>query len=152
MHKKPHPLITRIPTFLLVALFAVCTLLAASYGLNTFLSIRENSDAIYASRTGMTYIATKLRQMNGKVSTAKDELIITSSINGEEYQTRIYLENGTLCESFGKAGSLSEVTQLVRATSFSCDLLSPQLLHFSLTDEAGHTNDMCIALNPGGVQ
>lgn len=98
---KQHTFLYRIPPLLLVCLFAVCTLLVASYGLNTYLAIQKETERTHTSRTGVFYIATKLRQLSAcEIEIpAPDTLIIIEQQGEDRYQTRIFLEQHTLKEA-----------------------------------------------------
>ncbi|MCL1790180.1 MAG: DUF4860 domain-containing protein [Peptococcaceae bacterium] len=107
-----HTALYRIPTVLLVSLFALSTLVAASYGMKNYQVIVKASDKNFVGRTGLSYIATKMRQTKAAVIELPDPhtLVLIEEIEEQYYATHISLRDGMLRESFGlyESQSLSQ--------------------------------------------
>ena len=101
---KNHTFSGFLLPFLLVCLFALCTLLTAAFGLKTYYNLKDDTDRAYNSRTAVSYLVTKLRQSPGKHAVTADGSIlrIEETMENTVYETRIYLENGVLKESFSE--------------------------------------------------
>ena len=144
---KRHTALYRIPPFLLVCLFAICTLLVASYGLDTYLSIQQMTDRNYVGRTGVSYIATKIRQMGDAKEIRIDEpntLVLVEESDGELYETRIYYEDGKIKEAFVSAGYQDELDamDIVEAKDFRLEFVSDNLLRFTIVGKDGKEYQM----------
>jgi hypothetical protein len=151
---KQHTALYRIPPLLLVCLFAICTLLVASYGLNAYLAIQQETERTHTSRTGVFYVATRLRQLSRayeiKIPTP-DTLLILEQHGEDTYQTRIFLDDHTLKEAFGPAASedIGEATDIVKdIQGFFVREVANGLISFTLRDAQGHAFSRTVLLPP----
>lgn len=148
--KTGNSLATFLLPFLLVCLFAVCSLLVASFGLKIYSSIQKDTDLSYQNRICASYLTTKIRQSNGaEYVTVEDQaLVLTETIDGQAYDTRIYLQDDQLIESFGKQGD--EVNRNVDAIAelrfFQPALANPNLIEITYADLNGQSNTIRVYL------
>lgn len=140
-----------LPTLLVVCLFAVSTLLVSAYGLRSYQAIQDASDRNYNARTAVSYVATKLRQSSDAYRIEipqPNTLVIVQEISNELYETKIFLENGKLMESFGKQGldHRVEAATILPVSAFSVSFLSDDLVYFSIRDASGSVSDMTMLI------
>lgn len=118
----------------LVCLFAFCSLALALMGGQAYRGITSDIDDSYGSTVAVNYLRTKLSQNNqaGAVSIRQlaglDVLVIESESGGNQYETRIFVYDGSLCESFVSASQPLEPTNSVEIAKISeC--------HFSISED-----------------
>lgn len=145
-HKKlssSHPVLNFLLPFLIVCVFAISALLVTSSGLEIYHGIQKQTDATYQTRTSVSYLTTKLRQVTGAdtLTVENNELVIGQAIGGQDYETHIYLQDGVLRESFIKAGdSRGTGTPITRAQGFTIETEAPGLITFTITDGNGNVD------------
>jgi len=96
---------------ILLFLLGVSTyaLIAAGYG--SFNRMNKLRDESLNTRVAINYISMQIRRSGTAGSVRVDDtprgtcLVLSENINGENYETRIYLYNGYLQESFVPAGT-----------------------------------------------
>ena len=95
---------------LVFAVFMVSVLLVLLSGADTVQRLTQRDQRSYHRRTAVQYISTRVRQSDlvDAVDTGSSDdismLILTESINGRSYQTKIYCYDGYLREMFCAAG------------------------------------------------
>ena len=100
---------TCIMTLLLSLGASTCILVAAGYG--SFSRMNEFQDECLNTRVAMNYVSMLIRRFDVNDSVRIDDsrpvtrLVLSEDIEGEIYETRIYLYNGYLMESFVPAES-----------------------------------------------
>jgi len=138
-----HPVLNFLLPFLIVCVFAISALLVTSSGLQVYYGIQQQTDAIYQTRTGISYLTTKLRQVTGEdtLRIENNGLVIGQTINGQSYETHIYLQDGVLRESFIRAGDSPGMgTPITRAQGFTIANEAPGLITFTITDDRGNVD------------
>lgn len=96
---------------LLFAVFAVTVLLVLLSGADTLRNLTQRDQTTHSQRTAVQYLTTRIRQadVSGAVSadnaTEVSTLILTETISGQQYQTRVYCYEGYLREMFCQAGA-----------------------------------------------
>ena len=132
----------RLPVLILVCLFALCALATAAYGLKGYQAVQSEIEQNHIKRTGLTYIATKLRQADADEVLIPDSqtLILLEEIGGQIYATSIFFEDGMLMESFGsyEPDAAAFKTNITPVNSFSVEFVSNDLVAISLSDGEGH--------------
>ena len=92
---------------LLFAVLAVAVLSVLFTGADTYASITDRGNSAYTMRTAAQYVSTKLRQTDGEIGVDsfgdRNAVVITETINGAKYVTRIYCHGGYLYELFSSA-------------------------------------------------
>ena len=145
---KNHAALYRVPPLILVCLFAICTLIVASYGLSSYHVIREQTEQNFVGRTGLSYIATKIRQTRiVEVQLPESStLILTEEIGGQLFATKIHYNDGMLTESFGRhePGAATFDTAISAVSSFTAIFLTDDLIELSLVDSDGRIYSMTV--------
>lgn len=83
---------------------STCILVAAGYG--SFNRMNKLQDECLNTRVAMNYVSMHIRRSGAKGSVRIDDsphgtrLVLSENIDGEGYETRVYLYNGYLYESF----------------------------------------------------
>ena len=99
-----------IAALLLFGLFAIGILAVLLGGAGVYGRLTQRNGASYHRRTCTQYVATKLRQASSPEAVVvaafgqADALVISQTIDGEEYLTRVYCYDGWLRELFAIAG------------------------------------------------
>lgn len=92
----------------LVCLFAFCSLALAIFGGKAYRNIQASVDDSYGSTVAASYLRTRIAQAKGSQVLLREEegiqvLSIGFTANGEAYETRIFMQDGRLVESFERA-------------------------------------------------
>jgi len=91
---------------------STCVLVAAGYG--SFNRMNELQDGCLNTRVAMNYVSMQIRRFDTEGAVRIDDsrpgtrLVLSEDIEGERYETRIYLYKGYLRESFVPAEAPSE--------------------------------------------
>ena len=145
---KPHTALYRIPVLFLISLFAICTLLAASYGMKNYRMIEKASQSNFIGRTGLAYIATKIRQSRAVAVELPDShtLTLIEMIDDQEYATSIYFKEGMLVESFGRyTPEAATFDTVITATHvFVVASIAENLVEITLGDDTGAMYKMTV--------
>jgi len=110
MTAKRGQSVARSLMLFLLLVFSVSALLTAAFGVKVFRSINADSDASYALRASLNYVAGKARALDSKDCLSISDigktraLILSETIDGIKYNTYIYLYNGQLCELYADDG------------------------------------------------
>jgi hypothetical protein len=146
--RKTHAALYRIPSLVLVCIFAVCTLLAASYGLSSYHRIQKEIERNFAGRTGLSYVAAKIRQSRAIAVELPNPhtLVLVEEVEGQRYATSIYLKNGMLMEYFGShiPNAAAFETHISAANEFMVVFLAEDLIEITLGDGEGTQYKMAV--------
>lgn len=98
--------LTGVLVLLIFAVFMVSVLMILLSGADIVQQLTQRDQRTYHHRTAVQYITTRIRQADetGAVAAEDDTLILTETIDGYPYETRIYCCNGYLRELFCEAG------------------------------------------------
>lgn len=94
---------------ILLILFGGSTYSLAVAGYESFNRMNKSQDECLNTRVAMNYLSMHIRRSDTKDSVRIDDspmgncLVLSENIEGERYETRIYLHNGYLQESFVSA-------------------------------------------------
>ena len=111
MMKSNDRKIENLVSPVLFAVFAFCILFVLLTGAKAYRAVTQRDNAAFDSRAAMQYISTRIRSGNepGMLETGKlddcSALIITETVDGQCYQTFVYVYEGFLCELFTAQGS-----------------------------------------------
>jgi len=106
---KHGPIIEMACMVALLFLFGASTYSLAVTGFGSFNRMNKFQDACLNTRVAMNYLSTHIRRSDMENSIRIDDsqfgdcLVLSEDIDGERYETRIYLYNGHLHESFVSA-------------------------------------------------
>ena len=136
---KPNITHHRLPVLILVCLFVLGVLVTAVYGLKGYQMIQSKVEMNHVGRTGLTYVAAKVRQANASEILIPDSqtLILLEEIDGNMYATSIFVEDGKLMESFGsyERDAATFKTSITSASTFTVEFVSDDLIAIALSDE-----------------
>lgn len=139
---------------LLFGVFAVCLMAVLLTGANTYRALTERDQAAYDYRVCAQYLAARVRQadrLNGvRVAEfgGRDALILHEDINGADYVTYVYVDDGYLKELFCAASnevSPGDGEDIMPAQSLSAEL-SRGVLKLSLTTQDGREAELMLSL------
>jgi hypothetical protein len=100
----------------LFCVFAVCALLLAAIGAGVYRNTAAVMESNYNERTSILYVAEKLRQNDvaGAVRIdsvgASDALVLVEQVSGRNYETWLFVADGTLYEELLAPGGQPEAT------------------------------------------
>lgn len=103
-------LLSSLAPALLFGVFALCSLMVILLGARLYNISSERMEDNSAARIGLSYISNKVRQQDYADSIEierlgyVDALCLYQTINGEEYRTLIYWEDGYIRELFARTG------------------------------------------------
>lgn len=135
---------------LLFAGFAACSMLLVLLGAKIYGRTAEKMNTVDAPVI-LAYLTEKLRCCDGEsaVSVGEDgSLQIKKTMEGKEYVTWIYTENGSLKETLiekGKKPIANAGTEIGRINSFKAELIQEHMLQFRVTDSRGQSGSRCYA-------
>ena len=119
-----------------------------------------------SGRTAIQYISTKIRQadadgviavgsFDGASAEQKgDTLIFTENFDNSEYSTRIYCNDGYLCELFGLSDgtfTMESGEKILEAESVAFEMDENGMLHVELTDHDGQEKQIDLMIRSGRV-
>ena len=99
-----------LAVLILFTVFSACILSVLLTGAGVYRRLAQRDTDSFQQRTAAQYLTTRLRQADrlGGVAVTRfhglDALVLTEQIQGSEYETLIYCQDGYLWELFGAAG------------------------------------------------
>lgn len=145
----------------LICLFAFCSLALALMGGRAYKQIQAGVDDSFGTTVAASYLRTKLSQNNGLdvVSLRQQDdiemLVIKTQISGRDFETRIFMWQGQLMETFVAADSdFSTGGGISIARIKSCDfsISAENLFTAEIESMAGTKTRTAFALLTGGEQ
>lgn len=142
---------------LLLGVFAVCILMILLTAANTYHRLTRKESSAYDRRVCTQYIATQVRQAEraGSVSVGRfgngDALMLKEKIDGRNYITRIYINDGYLMELFSADTALlapEDGRRIMELDALELSL-NDGLLRIVCTDISGQRTPMNLALRCG---
>lgn len=143
----------------LFCVFAASVLLTLLLGTRAYSAVSSASDRSFDRRTALSYVAEKLRHADeaGVVSLGEfggsPALLLSEEYDGVEYETRIYIYEGTLRELFCEKGLDLEPeagNEIISGSALSLDIRAGGLLEICFTDSQGRSERIFTALRSGG--
>jgi uncharacterized Rossmann fold enzyme len=139
--------------------FAAGALLLCTIGAGIYRQVATVMGENYDTRTGILYVAEKVRQ-NDVVGATRveqlndtDALVLVEQVTGESYETWIYVQDGMLCEELIAAGSAVDLAQsqsIMPVRVLDLELEEGGLLRISITDGDGQTESIMLLLRSEG--
>jgi len=118
--KQNEERISGLMALLLFAVFAICIMLVLLTGAKVYQRLVQRDQKNFDSRTAVSYLTAKIHQSDCISSlgdgefAGTDMLVITETIDGIVYETRIYCYDGYICELFTIEGSESSPEDGIR--------------------------------------
>ena len=143
----------------LTCLFAFCSLALALMGGRAYKQIQGSIDDSFGSTVAANYLRTKLSQNNtaGAVSLRQEGafelLVIASEVSERPYETRIYVNEGQLMESFVAGDTpfnASSGMKIASLSSCTFAIAEDGLFTAELTSPEGAKTRTAFALAEGG--
>ena len=134
--------------------FAVTSLLVVVVGADVYRRTTDEMDRNFALRTPLAYLSQAVHRTDlaGGFSIGRfgdgQALILSETVNGEEYRTYLYCRGGNLCELFARAdaGAAPENGQAVTGcASFTVEEAGPGLYRIRCVTETGGQAEACVA-------
>lgn len=160
MNEKRRQAIPTLAAFLLLGIFAVSVLGVLLAGAGVYSRLTRRDDRAYDSRTGLQYVASKVRQAPAPHTVqvtdfaGVDALTVTEQVDAEVYVTRVYCYDGWLMELFCAVGAdfaPEDGERLLRAQSLELEQRDG-LLYVQLVQEQ-HCHELILCLESReGVQ
>lgn len=150
-----HP-IAELASLMLFGIFALFLLLMLLFSARIYQQTVKNTNAETTLGTAVSYITTKFRQHDtedGIFSSTLDglsALCFLDTLNGQEYITYIYLDQGNLKELFtqnGSAASASAGTTIAELSDFQVSETSPGFYYLELKDSEGNEENFYLHQN-----
>ena len=149
-------MVGEVSALVLVSLFAMLSLLLVGIGTKGYTAVTESALKISRARDSLSYVSGKFRVMDGSADVSVrplpegDALVFAFALEGEAYETRIFLADGWLCEQFAQAdapidGELSE--RIVEVAGFTVE--KTDLWRLTVTDPDGAVYEQYVAERSG---
>lgn len=145
-HFSRHP-VAELASLMLFGIFALFLLLMLLFSARIYQQTIKNTNAETTLGTAVSYITTKFRQHDmedGIFSSTLDglsALCFRDTLNGQEYTTYIYLDQGNLKELFTQsdsAASASAGTTIAELSDFQVSESSSGFYYLELKDSEGN--------------
>lgn len=151
MRNSNGRLLPAVAVLALLTVFAVGCLGILLEGAGIYKRLTDRVQTDYESRTCAQYIATKLRQTQAEVTVEGNALVLSETIAGGVYETRIYCHEGWLMELFVPAeGNFPpEAGQRLLELAEMDPVLENGLLTVTLKNEDGSRVQLRQALRQG---
>lgn len=156
---RPHRAASGAFVFLLLAGFALLSMLVVAVGAEVYRTVEKQAEENYDARTALSYVAGKVRSCDAasavSVATLDGEpvLQLCEEIEGVPYCTYIYWYQGGLQEYFGAAARAFNPAfgeTIVPAAGFEAQLGDDGLLHVCVTDARGGAHSLTLYLQSTG--
>lgn len=143
MFRKNNNQIDTVAVLMLYLMFSVLVIFTFITGIKAYNSIRQKNSDNYSLRTSLQYVSnkTKAYQKTGAITVSelngKAALKITENLDGKDFDTYIYENDGMLCELFIEAGTkidLSWGTKINDIETFEIEKLSDKLIEIRTND------------------
>ncbi len=155
MEGRKHHVVDIVFVLSLFCAFAVMALFVVVLGTNVYKSISANMNANYNSRTSVFYLTEKVRQTEGADSIeirefgGSDALVLSQDLDGEIYETWIFVSDGYLSEVLlqqGKQPSAGFAQAIMQIKQLSFARIGDHLLQMSVTDADGKEYSSMVSL------
>jgi prepilin-type N-terminal cleavage/methylation domain-containing protein len=142
--RKGYTLIELVLVLLLLTFVAVAVFLLTDVGSAAYARIYANRDQSADLRIGLSYLDVRLKKIDG-VGTVEirpapfgggQALVLTQEIEGDVYETQLYVEAGMLKELFSRKGlevNADMAAEIARADKMEVRFAGKQLLVLTLT-------------------
>ncbi len=143
----------------LFCVFAVLALFVVVMGANVYKGISVNMSENYNARTSVTYITEKIRQNDsgGSISVesvgSSSALVIAQDIEGELYETWIYVADGNLNETMVREGTSvkpGDGQTIMNLQSMELEKTQGGAISVSAVDSEGNSFDSMVYMKSGG--
>lgn len=108
MGRKRHS-VNVVFTIMLLGIFAVSAVSVAMIGAQVYARGAENLQANFGARTSVVYLSEKVRACPGDISVREmgegNALVLSENVDGQIYESWIYILDGSLCESVMRQGA-----------------------------------------------
>ena len=154
-HSIPNVLI-----FLLIGVFAVTSVVLTLIGTRVYRHVADTSIQNSDARIMLSYLSNKVRAFDVQDGVVVEEreglstLCLYSSVDGQPYETTIYLYNGAVCERFAPKGvpfDPADSEALMDAEALTFTMVAPNLLQASveIASDVTQTLHMALRAQPG---
>ena len=134
---------------ILFGVFAVSILVVLLCGADAYNRLTQRDQAAYEHRTGLQYVAARVRQADAAGEIRVEPFGETSAlVLGQEYLTRVYYYDGYIMELYADASAELEPQdgeKILPASDLSFTL-SDDLLNISFTDSQGSADALLLNL------
>ncbi len=143
----------------LFCVFAVLALFVVVMGANVYKGISVNMSENYNARTSVTYITEKIRQNDsgGSISVKSvgdaSALVISQNLEGEVYETWIFVSDGNLNETMVRKGttvSPGDGQTIMNLQSMELEKTQGGAIAVSVVDGEGNSFDSTVYMKSGG--
>lgn len=144
----------------LFCVFAAAVLMTLIFGTKIHSAMKRDSNEAYYSRTALSYITEKLRHCDNagcvKISAFADSssIELTEAYNGVEYETIIYVYNGSIRELFCEKSMTFDPgagAEIIKGQGLTFTFVSDRLIRIDYTDTEGKSSSAFAYLRSGGA-
>ena len=144
-HQRKH-FVDIIFIIVLVGVFVLLSLFLIIMGSRVYQSTVDHMDVNYDARTLSAYLSEKIQQQDrsGAISLesfgSSDAILLSETVAGKVYETRIYLYDGCLTELLTRQGAdlkPSAGHKLLPCEDFSVEVLGDHLYHITMITSSG---------------
>ncbi len=141
--RKNNNQIDTVAVLMLYLMFSILVIFTFMAGIKAYNSIRNKNNDNYSLRTSLQYVSNKIKayQKKGAIEVSelngKTALKIIENLDGKEFDTYIYENEGMLCELFIEADTkidLSWGTKINNIQTFEIEKLSDKLIEIRTND------------------
>lgn len=160
LHKSGHSF-SGIFVFLLIGIFAIASITLVLTGIKAYRNVTQNGNNNTQKLLAISYLSNKIRayDLTGSVKletrNGTPMLCLVEEFDGDQYETRIFYYQGSICEQFMLAQDefdpdLGE--RLTEVKSMEFEQTAPNLLQMTVTlpDDSVHTLHMAMRSNQAG--
>lgn len=139
--KRDKSIVDALFLLALFGVFLICALFIVLFGAKIYKNTIENSENSFLKRTYYTYITEKIRQNDNEkgieieTSDGSSTVILSKTVNGKDYITYLYCDEGFLKEYTTSAGNelkKQSGNEIVELTCMNVTECNPNLYHFIL--------------------
>lgn len=159
MRQQQHHIVDILFVLALFGVFTVCILALVTMGADVYRNTVRSSEENYESRTASAYLVQKIRQNDteGAVQVGQlentDAIILSQTIEGKEYLTYLYYNNGFLKELLVQKGTnlvgnpLEAGQNIMPLKDMSVENSFSRILSINLTLNSGEVKKLLVSLH-----
>ena len=153
--KREKSIVDTIFVFMIFGILMLCALFVVLFGAKIYKKTAHDMDVNFNSRTALSYVTEKVHQHDRKdcvevtITNGQPVLKLKQFVNGDEYCTWLYYDEGYLKEltAKGEVGLIKGAgVNILKVNEFKADKLSDSLYRFNIRDEYNNNTEFYVSI------
>lgn len=154
--KRDKSIVDALFLLVLFGVFLICALFIVLFGAKIYKNTVKSSEDSFFKRTCYTYVTEKIRQNDNSNGILIDDTVtLTRTVDGNDYVTYLFVDDGYLKEyttSAGNSYNAAAATKIIEMSSMDVEKCNDNLYKFTMRDIDGKETTFytSITSNVGG--